>query len=66
MNEETTLKVIRVDKNEYELENGEVFQFPEPLEIVPPLEEFQKIYEKWHSILNKEIDGQTNFHSTSI
>lgn len=66
MNEEKSLKVIRVDENEYELENGEVFQFPEPLEIVPPLEEFQKIYEKWYSILNKEIDGQTDFHSTSI
>lgn len=66
MNEGTTLKVIRVDKNEYELENGEAFQFPEPLEIVPPIEEFQKIYEKWHSVLNKEIDGQTNFHSARI
>ena len=66
MSEEKPLKVIRVDKNEYELENGEVFQFPEPLEIVPPLEEFQKIYEKWHFILNKEIDGQTDFHSASI
>lgn len=66
MNEKKSLKVIRVDKNEYELENGEVFQFPEPLEIVPPIEEFQKIYEKWHSILSKEIDGQTDFHSTSI
>ena len=66
MNEEKLLKVIRVDKNEYELENGEVFQFPEPLEIVPPIEEFQKIYEKWHSILNKEINGQTAFHSASI
>lgn len=57
MSEGASLKVIRVDKNEYELENGEVFQFPEPLEIVLPLEEFQKIYEKWHSILNKEING---------
>lgn len=66
MNEGTALKVIRVDKNEYELENGEVFQFPEPLEIVPPIDEFQKIYEKWHSVLNKEIDGQTNFHSARI
>ena len=66
MNEEKSLKVIRVDKNEYELENGEVFQFPEPLEIVPPLEEFQKIYEKWHSVLSKEIDGQADFHSTGI
>lgn len=66
MSEETTLKVIRVDKNEYELENGEVFQFPEPLEIVPPIEEFQKIYEKWHSILSKEINEQTDFHSASI
>jgi len=66
MSEGTALKVIRVDKNEYELENGEVFQFPEPLEIVPPIEEFQKIYEKWHSILSKEIDGQTDFHSASI
>ena len=62
----TTSKVIQVDRNEYELENGEVFQFPEPLEIVPPLEEFQKIYEKWYFILSKEIDGQTDFHSTSI
>lgn len=66
MNKEKQLKVIRVDEKEYELENGEVFQFPEPLEIVPPLEEFQKIYEKWHSVLNKEIDGQADFHSASI
>ncbi len=66
MSEGTALKVIRVDKNEYELENGEVFQFPEPLEIVLPIGEFQKIYEKWHSILSKEIDGQTDFHSASI
>ena len=66
MNKEKSLKVIRLDENEYELENGEVFQFPEPLEIVPSIEEFQKIYEKWHSILNKEIDGQADFHSTGI
>ena len=57
MNKGTTLRVVRVDENEYELENGEVFQFPEPLKIVPPIEKFQKIYEKWHSILNKEING---------
>lgn len=57
MNEEKSLKVIRVDRNEYELENNEVFQFPEPLDIVPSLEEFQKIYERWYLILNKELNG---------
>ena len=42
MNKVKSLKVIRVDDHEYELENGEVFQFPEPLEIVPPLGSFRK------------------------
>lgn len=51
-------KVVRVDKNEFELEDGQIFQHPIPLDEIPTIEEFQEIYKKWVEILNKEIENQ--------
>lgn len=39
------MKIVRVDPNEFETEDGQVFEHPIPLEEVPSLEEFQKIHD---------------------
>lgn len=46
------MKIVRVDKNEFETEDGQVFEHPIPLEEVPSLEEFQKIHNMCASQLN--------------
>lgn len=48
-------KVVRVNEFEFELEDGTIQEHFEKLEEVPTLEEFQKIYDKWTEIFNKEI-----------
>lgn len=41
------MKVVRVTKTEFELEDGRVYEHPIELEEVPSIEEFQKIYDSW-------------------
>jgi hypothetical protein len=50
------MQVIRVDKDEFELEDGRVYEHPIPLEEVPTLEEFQKTYEKCYKKLMEMLD----------
>jgi hypothetical protein len=50
------MKVVRVDKYEFELENGQVFEHIEPLDEVPSLEEFQKIYDACCNEMNKKLE----------
>lgn len=49
------MKVVSVDKNGFTLEDGTYCEHPIPLDEVPTLEEFQKIYENSVNIINKEI-----------
>ena len=46
------MKIVRVDKNEFETEDGQVFEHPIPLDEVPSLEEFQKIHNMCATQLN--------------
>lgn len=50
------VKVVAVDKNGFTLEDGTYCEHPIPLDEVPTLEEFQKIYENSVNLINKEIE----------
>ncbi len=54
------VKVVRVTKTEFELEDGRVYQHPVELDYVPTVEEFQAIYDKWQAILGDTIERETN------
>ena len=41
------MKVVRVTKTEFELEDGRVYEHPVDLDEIPTVEEFQKIYDEW-------------------
>jgi len=41
------MKVIRVDANEFELEDGRIYDHPISLTEIPTIAEFQNIYNKW-------------------
>jgi hypothetical protein len=41
------MKVVRVTKTEFELEDGRVYDHPVELEDVPSLEDFQEVYDEW-------------------
>lgn len=59
--EEKNMKVVRVDKTEYELENGDVYPHVFELDEDITIEEFQKLLDDSKSmILNhiKNIDGE--------
>ena len=42
-----SMKVVRVTKTEFELEDGRVYDHPVELEDIPSLEDFQKVYDEW-------------------
>ena len=42
-----SMKVVRVTKTEFELEDGRVYDHPIELEYVPSLEGFQSLYDEW-------------------
>ena len=59
--EEKNMKVVRVDKTEYELENGDIYPHVFELDEDITVEEFQKLlHESKSMILNhiKNIDGE--------
>lgn len=41
------MKVVRVTKTEFELEDGRVYDHPVELDSVPSLEDFQSVYDEW-------------------
>lgn len=49
------MKVIKVTKTYFELEDGTKYEHPIQLDAVPTLDEFQKMYDKWSDIILKEI-----------
>jgi hypothetical protein len=42
-----SMKVVRVTKTEFELEDGRVYDHPVELEDVLSLEDFQEVYDEW-------------------
>jgi len=44
-------KVVRVDSEEFELDDGTIYPHIVKLEEVPTVEEFQKIYEYYYQLL---------------
>ena len=54
------MKVVRVDENEYELEDGHVYEHVVKLDSVPTLEEFQKIYDEQVDKMNELLEGADN------
>lgn len=42
-----SMKVIRVTKTEFELEDGRIYDHPVELDKVPSLVEFQAVYDEW-------------------
>lgn len=41
------VKVVKVTKTEFELEDGRVYEHPIELDEVPTIKEFQEIYDEW-------------------
>jgi len=48
------MKVIKITKTNFELEDGRVFEHPMELDETPTLEEFQKMYDKWEKTLKPQ------------
>lgn len=49
--EEKKMKVVRVSKNEYELENGDIFPIPFELDNDITIDEFQKLLDESKSMV---------------
>jgi hypothetical protein len=59
------MKIIRVTKTEFETEDGQIVPHPVPLDKVPTVKQFQKIYDSWFSLLQtqglvEEDDGKSS------
>jgi len=52
------MKVIRVDKDEFELEDGRIIPHVVPLDDVPSVDEFQEILDEQYEKLGIEIDEE--------
>lgn len=52
------MKVVRVTKTEFELEDGQVFQHPVQLDTVPSIKDFQIIYDEWFNTLNEKVNNE--------
>ena len=62
------MRVIRITKTEFELEDGRVYQHLFPLEKIPPIKQFQSIYDRWKQIIKQEEPedaGETSQHRES-
>ena len=58
-----SMKVVRVTKTEFELEDGRVYDHPVELEAVPSLEDFQAVYDEWVTKFREMFgknDGKTD------
>jgi len=52
------MKVIRVTKIEFELEDGRVIPHLEELDVAPSIEEFQRFLDESKNAVKKFIDDQ--------
>jgi hypothetical protein len=57
--------VTRVTKTEFELDDGRVYQHPFELDEVPTNEEFQRIYDHWRELFEKEPDDEQEINRDS-
>jgi len=48
--------VVRVNKTEFELDDGRIFPHPVELDEVPSVEEFQKIYDKSRKLVKNMME----------
>lgn len=56
-------KVVRVNRTEFELTDGRVYEHPVPLDYDPTIEDFQRIYDHWKGVIEQyveEADRQTD------
>lgn len=56
MSEVQSMKIVRVDKYEFETEDGQIFEHLIPLDEVPTLEEFQQIHNTCASHLSSILE----------
>ena len=67
------MKVIRVTKTEFELDNGDIYPLPFELDETPTLKEFNEIYANSRSLVenlisqskNKAFDNEHNEKDTN-
>ena len=52
------MKVIRVTKTEFELEDGRIIPHFVELDKKPTLKQFQKIYDEWADKLNEMFNDE--------
>lgn len=52
------MKVVRLDKNEFETEDGTIYPHFMDLEELPSLEEFQKIYDQSRELFEKLLNDE--------
>ena len=57
-------KVVRVDRYEFELDTGQVFQHLEPLDRDMTVDEFQVFYEHWYKRI-KELMPNDSFDNVA-
>lgn len=48
--------VIRVDEKEFELDNGDTYPIPFELDVIPSVEEFQKLLDDSKDIMLKLLE----------
>jgi hypothetical protein len=58
------MRILRVSKTEFELENGDTFPIEPPLEKEISIEEFQKHYDYAASVIGscKKVRGDNSVH----
>lgn len=49
---EKEVTVVRVNRKEFELSDGEIYEHPLELDETPTLKEFKKYYHYWKHVLN--------------
>ena len=51
------MKIIKITKEYFETEDGRILYHEIPLDEVPPLEEFQKMYDEAENFFGVKSDG---------
>ena len=51
------MKLKKVTKTGFTTEDGRVFQHPVELDTLMPLQQFQKIYDRWETIIKESLSG---------
>jgi len=52
---EKHMKVVRVTKTEFEIDDGRIFQHVVELDTTPSIEEFQKYLDEWYDKLSEKF-----------